>query len=58
MSASLLPAVRELYGRQPEAFYLEAYEVQALLWSFGYTDDLAGEGENAAVVEVSRTYWP
>ncbi len=56
--SALLPAVRELYSRHPEAFYLEPYELQSLLWSLGYTDDLADEGEIAAAVEVARGDWP
>jgi len=58
MSAHLLPAVRELYSRQPEVFYLEPYELQSLLWSLGYTEGLADEGEIAAAVEVARGDWP
>jgi hypothetical protein len=57
-SAQLLPAIRDLYGRNPEAFYLEPYELQSLLWSLGYTEDLAGEAEIAAAVEAARTDWP
>ncbi len=56
--SALLPAVRDLYSRQPEAFYLQPYELQSLLWSLGYTDDLADEGEIAAAVEVARLDWP
>ncbi len=54
----LLPAVRELYSRRPEAFYLEPYELQSLLWSLGYTEDLADEVEISAAVEVARLDWP
>ena len=56
--SALLPAVRELCSRQPEAFYLEPWELQALLWSLGYTEDLADEAEIAAAVEVARGDWP
>ncbi len=56
--SALLPAVRELYSRHPEAFYLQPYELQSLLWSLGYTEDLADEGEIAAAVEVARTDGP
>ncbi len=58
MNAALLPALRDLYSRQPEAFYLEPYELQSLLWSLGYTDDLADEAEIAAAAEVARLDYP
>jgi hypothetical protein len=48
--------VRELHSRRPEARYLESYELQSLLWSLGYCEDLIPEGEIAAV-EVARTDW-
>jgi len=57
-SAQLLPALRDLYSRNPEAYYLEPYELQSLLWSLGYTEDLAGEAAIAAAVEVARQDWP
>jgi hypothetical protein len=50
----LLAAVRELYSRRPETRYLQAWELQTLLWSLNYTDDLAPEAEIAAAVEVAR----
>ena len=56
--STLLPAIRDLYGRRPEAYYLEPYELQSLLWSLNYTDDLAPEAEIAAAVEVARQDWP
>lgn len=57
MSARLLPAVRALYSRHPEAFYLQPWELQSLLWSLDYTEDLADEAEISAAVEVARTDW-
>lgn len=57
-AAQLLPAVRDLYSRQPGAFYLEPWEPVSLLWSLGYTSNLEGEGEIAAAVEVARRDWP
>jgi hypothetical protein len=58
MSATqLLPAVRDLYSRHPEYRYLAPWELQHPLWSLGYTDDLADEGEIAAAVEVAREDW-
>ena len=56
--SALLASVRELYSRQPEAYYLEPWELQSLLWSLGYTGGLASEAEIAAVVEVARGDWP
>jgi len=59
MSAwQLLPAVRELYSRLPETYVLEPWELVHLLFTLGYTDDLADEAEVAAVVEVARADWP
>jgi hypothetical protein len=42
-SAELLPLIRELFSRSPEYRYLEAWELQTLLWSLGYTDELEDE---------------
>jgi hypothetical protein len=56
--SALLASVRELYSRQPEAYYLEPWELQSLLWSLSYTEDLADEAEIAAAVEVARGDWP
>jgi hypothetical protein len=52
---SLLAAVRELYSRLPETRYLEPWELQHVLFSLGYTDDLADEAEIAAAIKVART---
>ena len=51
---NLLALVRELYSRRPEARFLEAWELQYLLWSLGYCDSLAPEAEIAAAMEVAR----
>jgi hypothetical protein len=57
--SALLPAVRDIYSRRrPEAFYLEPWELQSLLWSLGYTEGLADEAEIAAAVEEARENWP
>ena len=56
-AVQLLPAVRDLYSRQPEAFYLEPWELVALLWSLSYTSNLEDEGEITAAVEVAREDW-
>lgn len=52
---NLLASVRQLYSCQPEAFFLEAWELQSLLYSLGFTDSLAPEADIAAAVEVART---
>ena len=57
-SWQLLPAVRELYSRHPEYLYHEPWELQHVLFSLGYVDDLAAEAEIAAAVEVARSDWP
>jgi hypothetical protein len=54
---NLLASVRELYSRRPETRFREAWELQHLLFSLGYTDDLADEAEIAAAIEVARTDW-
>jgi hypothetical protein len=53
----LLALVRELYSRRREAFFLEAWELQHLLFLLGYTDGLAPEAEIAAAMEVARSDW-
>ena len=57
-AAQLLPAIRDLYSRQPEYFNHEPWELQHVLFSLGYTDDLADETEIAAAVEGARGDWP
>jgi hypothetical protein len=47
--------LRELYSRGPETHNPEPWELQALLWSLDYNDDLLPEDEIMAVVEVART---
>ena len=59
MSAwQLLPAIRDLYSRRPEYFHHELWELVHVLFSLGYVDDLADEGEIAAAVEVAREDYP
>jgi hypothetical protein len=53
-STYLLPAIRELYSRRPEYFHHESWELVHVLYSLNYTDDLVGEAEIAAAVEVAR----
>jgi hypothetical protein len=57
-SAQLLPAIRELYSRRPEYFHHEPWELQHVLFSLGYVDDLADEAAISAAVEVARADWP
>jgi hypothetical protein len=56
-SAQLLPSLRDLYSRMPETYHLEPWELQHVLFSLGYVDDLEDEAEIAAAVEVARTDW-
>ncbi len=59
MSAGeILPMLRDLYSRLPDTYHLQPWELQHVLYSLGYTDDLADEAEIAAAVEVARSDWP
>ena len=51
---NLLALVRELYSRRPETRFREAWELQHILFSLGYSDGLAPEAEIAAAMEVAR----
>jgi hypothetical protein len=57
-ATQLLPALKDLYSRLPEMYHRQPWELQHVLCSLGYTDDLADEAEIAAAVEVARTDWP
>ena len=57
-AAQLLPALRDLYSRLPEMYYRQPWELQHVLFSLGYTDDLVDEAEIAAAVEAARGDWP
>jgi hypothetical protein len=50
----LLPLVRGLFNERPEYGRHVAWELQRVLFSLGYVDDLADEGEIAAA-EMART---
>ena len=52
---NLLASIRELFSRLPESRYHEPWELQHVLWSLGYCDDLIPEVEIAAAIEVART---
>jgi hypothetical protein len=56
-STQLLPAIHNLYSRVPETYHLQPWELQHVLYSLCYTDDLADEAEIAAAVEVARQDW-
>jgi hypothetical protein len=53
-SAQLLPAIRDLYSRNPEYWHLQPWELQWLLYALNYTNELENEGEIAAAVEGAR----
>jgi hypothetical protein len=57
-SVQLLPTIRDLYSRLPETYHLQPWELQHVLYSLGYTDDLADEAEIAAAAEVARGDYP
>src|SRR3954451_2993099 len=44
-AAELLPALRDLSSRLPEMYFRQPWELQHVLFSLGYTDDLADEAE-------------
>ncbi len=48
----VLALVRELHSRRPESRFLEPYELQSLLWSLGYCENLIPEGEIAAALQA------
>jgi hypothetical protein len=54
-SRDILPMLRDLYSKYPEYRDREPYELQSLLWSLRYTDELLDEGEIAAASEVAKT---
>ena len=37
--------IRDLYSRRPETVFSQPWELQMLLWSLGYTDELVDERE-------------
>jgi hypothetical protein len=54
-SREILPMLRELFSRRPEARCLEPLELQSLLFSLRYTNGFLNEGDIAAAIEVART---
>jgi hypothetical protein len=57
-SWQLLPAIRVLYSGRPEYVHHEPWELAHVLFSLGHVEDLAGESEIAAAVEVARGDYP
>jgi hypothetical protein len=57
-SVQLLPAIRDLYTRQPEYWYHEPWELEWILYALNYTDELENEGDIAVAVEVARGDYP
>jgi hypothetical protein len=55
---ALLPALRDLYSRNPETRTLEAYHLAWILFALGYTNVLEGEGEIGAAADVARQDYP
>ena len=54
----LLPAIRDLYSKHPEYHHHEVWELQHVLFSLGYVEDLEDEAGICAAVEVARTDYP
>ena len=48
--------IRDLYSRRPETVFSQPWELQMLLWSLDYTDELVNERDMAAV-EAARKGW-
>jgi hypothetical protein len=53
----LLPLVRELFSRLAEHRHHEPWELQSLLWSPGYTDELLHEWEIARADQKTRNHF-
>jgi hypothetical protein len=49
----LLSALSDLYSRLPETRCLRPWELQQIIWSLGYTDELEDENEIAAAREAA-----
>jgi hypothetical protein len=56
-AAQLLPALRDLFSKDPEYRRLRPWELQTLLWTLHYTDELEDEAEIAAAAEVAHQDW-
>ncbi|MDP8952136.1 MAG: hypothetical protein M3N18_07865 [Actinomycetota bacterium] len=53
-----LAAVRDLFAKHPEYLHHEPWELQWLLFSLRYSDELEDEAEISAAAEVARQDWP
>ncbi len=53
-SQDILPMLRDLFSRFPEYRNHEAWELQHVLWSLRYSDELLDEDEIAAAAAVAR----
>ena len=53
-AADILPMLEDLYTRYPESRRLLPWELQTLLWSLGYSDELLDEEEIARADETAR----
>lgn len=53
-AAEILPMLEDLYTRHPESRRLRPWELQTLLWSLGYSDELLDEEEIARADETAR----
>jgi hypothetical protein len=51
-AADILPMLEDLYRRDPEYRHLQPWELQSLLWSLGYADELLDEEEIARADEA------
>jgi hypothetical protein len=50
----LLPAARDIYSRHPEFRYLLAWEMQTVLRSLTYTDELEDEAAIQGAMDIAR----
>ena len=54
IAADILPMLEDLYTRDPQYRHLRRWELQSLLWTLGYTDELLDEEEIASADETAR----
>ena len=53
----LLASTREVCSYLPETRYLKPWELQHVLFSLGYTEDLGDEAKIDAGIKIARTDW-
>jgi hypothetical protein len=56
--SEILPLFTDLYSRHSEMRYLEAWELQSVLFVLDYADELHPEWEIAAAADGARQDWP